>query len=85
MPLRDFSIGLLWYTEAWISWQWFLYVIKCVLPLHLFRYYSTHLNHIVKKSKVDVVYKVGSIKVSRVYWVESGAYIAIYFHPNLMK
>ena len=25
------------------------------------------------------------MKVSRVYSVESGEYVAVYFHPNLMK
>lgn len=39
----------------------------------------------LKKSEVDVVYKVGFIKVSRVYSVQSGKYDVFYFHPNLVK
>ena len=42
-------------------------------------------HHMLKMSEIEVVYKVGFMKVSRVYSVESGAYVAVYFHRNLGK
>ena len=46
-------------------------------------FYPFH--HILKRSKVDVVQNVGFRKVRRMYSVEFREYIAVNFHPNLMK
>ena len=38
-----------------------------------------------KLSEVEVVQKDGSMKVSRVYSVDSGEYVAVYFLPILVQ